>query len=164
MCFLTVLARFGHRKWPNFAKMSKNSGFSKHEHIRDSKYPLESGGGWGLFVFHKYMYFLVLFNIHLYVYVYLLQLLNTLAMQRNIYKNTTFHNMMGIISFLYFRYSLFTCFFVWMIKTYILVFYTDRIIQYIFLFHLKCQLLYQLFLLHKRLNFSKCFYEYMYGI
>ena len=32
----------------------KNSGFSKHGHIRDSKYPLESGGGWGLFVFHKY--------------------------------------------------------------------------------------------------------------
>ena len=32
--------------------------FSKHWHIRVSKYPLESGGGWGLFVFHKY--FLVL--------------------------------------------------------------------------------------------------------
>ena len=28
--------------------------FSKHGHIQDSKYPLESGGGWGLFVFHKY--------------------------------------------------------------------------------------------------------------
>ena len=28
---LTVLARFDHRKWLNLAKMSKNSGFSKHE-------------------------------------------------------------------------------------------------------------------------------------
>ena len=35
--------------------MSKNSGVSKHGHTRDSKYPLESGGGgWGLSVFHKY--------------------------------------------------------------------------------------------------------------
>ena len=58
MCLLTVFARYDHWKWPNLAKMSKNSGFSKHGHIRESKYPLESGGGWGLFVFHKY--FLVL--------------------------------------------------------------------------------------------------------
>ena len=41
--------------------MSEISGFSKHGHIRDSKYPLELGGGWGLFVFHKYFLVIICF-------------------------------------------------------------------------------------------------------
>ena len=52
MCLLTVSVT---RSWP---KMPKSFHFPKHGHIRDSQYPFESGGGWGLFVFHKY--FLVL--------------------------------------------------------------------------------------------------------
>ena len=46
--------RFCHLKWPNLAEKPKSFSFPKHGHIRDSQYPLESEGGWGLFVFHKY--------------------------------------------------------------------------------------------------------------
>ena len=31
MCLLAVSVIFGHRKWPNLAKMFNNSSFSKHE-------------------------------------------------------------------------------------------------------------------------------------
>ena len=86
MCLLIVLVRFGHTKWPNFGQNVQNSCFSKHAfwqfwpdlaempesfdflkhgHIRDSQYPLESGGGLGLFVFHKY--FLVSFLNSVYI-------------------------------------------------------------------------------------------------
>ena len=36
------------------AKIAHSFEFPKQGHIRDSQYPFESGGGWGLFVFHKY--------------------------------------------------------------------------------------------------------------
>ena len=48
MCHLILLAT---GSWP---KMAKSCDFPKHVHIRDSQYPLRIGGGWGLFVFHKY--------------------------------------------------------------------------------------------------------------
>ena len=50
-------------KLSNLAEMAKSCHFPKHEYIRDSQYPFDSGSGWGLFVFHKcfQVFFLVSF-------------------------------------------------------------------------------------------------------